>query len=111
METVRVSRKYQVVIPERIRQEAGIKPGDRMVAIAKHGILQYVPVRPIQKTRGMIPGLDTAELRDETEAADYSLEHNLHFADALIYATARQASAKLYTSDEHMAGLQDVTIV
>ena len=67
METVKVSRKYQVVIPERIRQEAGIKPGDRMMAITQHGVLQYVPVRPISKTRGMVPGLDTDELRDETE--------------------------------------------
>lgn len=69
METVKVSRKYQVVIPEKLRQEANIKPGDKMVAIAKHGILQYVPVRPLGKTKGMVPGLDTTGLRDETERA------------------------------------------
>jgi len=62
-----VSRKYQVVIPEKLRREAHIKPGDRMVAIAKHGILQYVPVRPLKDTKGMIPGLDTRDLRDETD--------------------------------------------
>jgi AbrB family looped-hinge helix DNA binding protein len=67
METVKVSRKYQVVIPEKLRQEANIKPGDRMVAIAKHGILQYVPVRSIKETKGMIQGLDSVDLRDETE--------------------------------------------
>ncbi len=67
METVKVSKKYQVVIPEKLREEAHIKPGDKMVAIAKHGILQYVPVRPIKKTKGMITGLDTNELRDETD--------------------------------------------
>jgi len=67
METVKVSRKYQVVIPEKLRREAHIKPGDRMVAIAKHGILQYVPVRPLKDTKGMIPGLDTRDLRDETD--------------------------------------------
>jgi len=66
---VKVSRKYQVVIPEKLRQEAHIKPGDKMVAIAKHGILQYVPVRLLSKTKGMISGLDTGELRDETERA------------------------------------------
>jgi AbrB family looped-hinge helix DNA binding protein len=66
METVKVSKKYQVVIPEKLREEAHIKPGDMMVAIAKHGILQYVPVHPIKKTKGMIVGLDTNELRDET---------------------------------------------
>ena len=62
-----MSRKYQVVIPEKLRREAHIKPGDRMVAIAKHGILQYVPVRPLKDTKGMIPGLDTRDLRDETD--------------------------------------------
>jgi len=67
METVKVSRKYQVVIPEKLREEAHIKPGDKMVAIAKHGILQYVPVRPLKKTKGMVLGLDTSELRDETD--------------------------------------------
>ncbi len=69
METVKVSRKYQVVIPEKLREEAHIKPGDKMVAIAKHGILQYVPVHPLSKTKGMVPGLDTKELRDETDGA------------------------------------------
>jgi AbrB family looped-hinge helix DNA binding protein len=67
METVKVSRKYQVVIPEKLREEAHIKPGDMMVAIAKHGILQYVPVRPLKKNKGMLSGLDTAELRDEAD--------------------------------------------
>ena len=69
METVKVSRKYQVVIPEKLRQEAHIKPGDKMVAIAKHGILQYVPVRPLRMTRGMLAGLDTTDLRDKTDRA------------------------------------------
>ena len=67
METVKVSRKYQVVIPEKLRQEANIKPGDKMVAIAKHGILQYVPVRSLRETKGMVKGVDTADLRDEAD--------------------------------------------
>lgn len=69
METVKVSKKFQVVIPEKLREEANIKPGDKMVAIAKHGILQYVPVRSIRQTKGMIKGLDTSDLRDETDRA------------------------------------------
>jgi len=67
METVKVSKKYQVVIPEKLRQAARIRPGDKMVVIAKHGILQYVPVRSIKETKGMIPGIDTTELRDEED--------------------------------------------
>lgn len=42
------------------------------------------------------------------EAADYSLEHNLHFSDALVYATARHWKAKLYTGDDDLKSLKDV---
>jgi predicted nucleic acid-binding protein len=45
------------------------------------------------------------------EAADYSLEHNLHFSDALVYATARHFKAKLYTSDTDLQALKDVCLV
>ena len=67
METVKVSRKYQVVIPEKLRQEAHIRHGDRMAVIAKHGILQYVPVRAMSITRDMIKRMDFTDIRDETD--------------------------------------------
>jgi toxin FitB len=44
-------------------------------------------------------------------AADFSLEHGLHFSDALIYATARRHSAVLYTSDPALEGLPGVTFI
>ncbi len=42
-------------------------------------------------------------------AADLALEHRLAFADAVIYATARQADAPLVTADNHFQGLPEVT--
>ena len=45
------------------------------------------------------------------EAADYSLENNLHFSDALVYATARHWKAKLYTSDKDLRSLKEVCFV
>jgi predicted nucleic acid-binding protein len=45
------------------------------------------------------------------EAADYSMSHRLHFADALIYATARHFDAELHTSDEHLKGLKGIRFV
>ena len=45
------------------------------------------------------------------EAADFSLSKGLHFADALVYATARHFGAQLYTSDEDLKGLKGVTFV
>jgi AbrB family looped-hinge helix DNA binding protein len=70
METVTVSKKYQVVIPEKLRRNAGIKPGDKMVAITKHGIIQYIPVCSMKETKGFIKDLNTEELRDESERID-----------------------------------------
>jgi AbrB family looped-hinge helix DNA binding protein len=67
METVTVSKKYQVVIPEKLRKDANIKPGDKMLAIAKHGVLQYVRVRSLKETKGMLLGLDSKDLRDESD--------------------------------------------
>ena len=67
MQTVKVSKKYQLVIPEEVRREAGIKPGDRMVAISKNGVLQYVPLRPFSESKGLIKGLDTKDLRDKRD--------------------------------------------
>jgi predicted nucleic acid-binding protein len=42
-------------------------------------------------------------------AADLSMAHQLSFADAIIYATARFHQAELITSDSHFKGLQRVT--
>ena len=45
------------------------------------------------------------------EAADYSLEHSLHFSDALVYATARHWKVKLYTSDGDLGALKSVCLI
>lgn len=42
-------------------------------------------------------------------AAELAIEHKLSFADAIIYATARQTDAQLVTSDDHFEGLPGVT--
>jgi len=44
------------------------------------------------------------------EAADYSLSHRLHFADALVYATARRFGAELHTSDADLRGVPGVVL-
>lgn len=66
-ETVTVSSKFQVVIPERVRRDQHIHPGDKMAVIVKHGILHLVPIRPWKEIVGMTPGLDTKDLRDRKD--------------------------------------------
>ena len=85
-------------------------------------VVLYEVYKKIKKLKGEEEALlavavlsqTTIALIDQTlslEAADYSLEHNLHFSDALVYATARQWKAKLYTSDDDLRELKDVYLV
>ncbi len=58
-----------------------------MIAISKRKILHYIPVRSLKDTKGMTPGLDTKDLRDDAlsfEAADYSLGSALSHAKKAI---------------------------
>ncbi len=96
--------------------------GSRPTDIITSAVVLYEVYRKAKKAKGEEAALEAVAALSQTtvvpvdqtlslEAADYSLEHGLHFADALIYATARQASARLYTSDEHLNGLEGVTVI
>jgi AbrB family looped-hinge helix DNA binding protein len=45
-DTLTVSSKYQIVIPKSIRARVPLQPGQKLVAIVKHGQITLVPVRP-----------------------------------------------------------------
>ena len=44
MNTITVSSKYQIVIPAKIREALGIKPGEKLHAIEYRGRIELVPV-------------------------------------------------------------------
>ena len=67
METVKVSPKFQVVIPKGIRKSMGIKSGERLVVIEKGRSIHLIPAGDIRKARGMAKGADNENLRDESE--------------------------------------------
>ncbi len=56
---VTVSPKYQVVIPQSVRESAGIKPGAKMMVVSLGGVIRLLPVRAPAAYRGIAPGLDT----------------------------------------------------
>jgi AbrB family looped-hinge helix DNA binding protein len=64
MSTITVSSKYQIVIPSKIREALGIKPGEKLHAIEYRGRIELVPVRPIKAARGSLKGIDTSVPRD-----------------------------------------------
>lgn len=59
MDTVTISPKYQVVIPKDIRERLDLRPGQKVQALAYDNRIELVPVQPMQKMRGFLPGLNS----------------------------------------------------
>lgn len=54
--TVKVSPKYQVVIPEDVRNALGIKAGSKVEVVAKGGIAYLVPVPDTKNLQKALAG-------------------------------------------------------
>lgn len=69
--SVKVSSKYQVVIPERVRRALDLTPGVEVDVIAKGGVAYIVPVRPLAKLSEQIrPYLTTNDVKNVREKKD-----------------------------------------
>lgn len=64
MESVRLSSKYQVVIPRRVRESMDLRPGQRVHVLPYGNRIELIPVRPVAKLRGFLKGIDTAVARE-----------------------------------------------
>jgi AbrB family looped-hinge helix DNA binding protein len=67
MEAVTISSKYQVVIPQEVRKQFNLKPGQKLMFIPYNGTLRVVIVPPIKKARGMLKGMNTENIREEVD--------------------------------------------
>jgi len=65
MEIVKISSKYQLVIPGKIREKMGIKPGELLKVIVYNGRIELIPLKPIQELNGFLKGIDTQIDRNE----------------------------------------------
>lgn len=72
MTTVTVSPRFQVIIPQVIRDSMGIRPGQRIHALQHRDGIMLIPLRPMRKARGMLKGIDTSV--SETMTASGSRE-------------------------------------
>jgi AbrB family looped-hinge helix DNA binding protein len=65
MQTVTVSPKFQVVIPQAVRQAMGLVSGVKLQVIQFEDRIELIPLRTAQSLRGTLPGLDTEVVRDD----------------------------------------------
>ena len=59
MNTVTLSPKFQIVIPQAIREALRLKAGQKMQMINFEGQIVVVPMRPIREMRGTFKGMNT----------------------------------------------------
>jgi AbrB family looped-hinge helix DNA binding protein len=69
MQKVKISSKYQIVIPKEIREALKLKPGQEVKLLNINGSITLIPVRPIESYRGMLKGskIDFSEIREKRD--------------------------------------------
>lgn len=59
MESVKISPKYQVVIPKKLREALNLTPGQQVQMVAFENRIEMIPVRLISEMKGFLKGIDT----------------------------------------------------
>jgi len=64
MQTITISPKFQVVIPQRVRESMGLRSGEKAHVISFRNRIEIIPLRDVRKLRGYLNGIDTSFERD-----------------------------------------------
>ena len=59
MNTVILSPKFQVVIPQEIREEMKLSVGEKFRVLRYADRVEFIPVRPMREMRGFLHSMDT----------------------------------------------------
>jgi AbrB family looped-hinge helix DNA binding protein len=65
MVTVKLSSKFQVVIPRSVRVRLGLRPGMKLQVIEYQGRVEFVPVRKPSELKGFLGKIDTEISRED----------------------------------------------
>jgi AbrB family looped-hinge helix DNA binding protein len=65
MEKVKISPKFQIVIPKKIRRALGLKPGQKIHMIPRDRRIELIPERKLSEMRGFLKGISTEPDREK----------------------------------------------
>ncbi len=65
MQTVKVSPKFQVVIPKEIRESLQLKPGQKMKIVQYENRVELIPARDVSELQGFLKGINTTFKREK----------------------------------------------
>ena len=64
MEAVKISPKFQVVIPKRVRESMQLKSGQQLQVIEYGNRIELIPTKSVDSMRGFMKGINTAFERE-----------------------------------------------
>jgi AbrB family looped-hinge helix DNA binding protein len=64
MEAVKISPKFQVVIPKKLREALKLSPGQKVQMLVYGERIEMIPLRKLSEMKGFLKGIDTAVERE-----------------------------------------------
>jgi AbrB family looped-hinge helix DNA binding protein len=64
MEVVKISPKFQVVIPKRLREALRLSPGQKVQMVVYGDRIEMIPLRKISEMKGFLKGINTIVERE-----------------------------------------------
>jgi AbrB family looped-hinge helix DNA binding protein len=64
MEAAKISPKFQVVIPKKLREALKLSPGQRVQMVIYGDRIEMIPLRKLSEMKGFLKGIDTAVERE-----------------------------------------------
>lgn len=67
MTTIKVSPKFQIVIPKEVRETTNIKSGMQIVMIPYGNHIELIPIKSITELKGTLKGMTTSNIREKKD--------------------------------------------
>jgi AbrB family looped-hinge helix DNA binding protein len=67
MVSATLSSKFQIVIPKQVREEMGLRPGQRLVFVPEGKVLHLVVPMDLEEFLGCAAGAEPGGYRDKTD--------------------------------------------
>ena len=65
MNAVTLSPKFQIVIPQEVRDQVHLEAGQQMQIIAYNDRIELIPIQSPSRMRGFLKGIDTTVPRED----------------------------------------------
>jgi len=64
MEAVKISPKFQIVIPKKLREALKLSVGQKVQMVVYGERIEMIPLRTLSEMKGFLKGIDTAVERE-----------------------------------------------